>query len=307
MLLELKDSIALRQSHSSVKVTATTPEKTVQELSIAQPRVLPKHEIYALLESIAYNRKYKNCSVVGNDSSMRDSELGVMVDAVDSVYRMNFAPVRDYVNDIGKKTDTECLNPQKFRYNQANNVHWKTDTGSKPRIVVVGDTKGEDVEGNDGPCTERSPGGSCIKRLKSSDGRVRGMDYSIQTLTEELLATVQSGIGEIDGVPTTGLYCLVLALMECEHVDVYGMGVGTINHKDLSDLEYFKDPMFQGWDARHNAEAERALLRILASHVWTTTLVEYFGHLRWHNPLKVQVRNEELLSRGPCTSGINCQ
>ncbi len=64
------------------------------------------------------------------------------------------------------------------------------------------------------------------------------MDYAIQTLTEELLATVQSGIGEIDGVPTTGLYCLVLALMECEHVDVYGMGVGTIGRTDLSDLEY---------------------------------------------------------------------
>mmetsp|Transcript_10193 Transcript_10193/g.28845 ORF Transcript_10193/g.28845 Transcript_10193/m.28845 type:complete len:95 (-) Transcript_10193:617-901(-) len=94
--------------------------------------------------------------------------------------------------------------------------------------------------------------------------------------------------------------------MECSHVDVYGMGVGTINHNDLSDLEYFKDPAFQGWDERHNAEAERALLRILASHVWTTGLVQYFGELRWHNPLKVQVRNENLLSRGPCTSGINC-
>ena len=305
MLLELKTSIALRNSgqDSQTKVK----ELSTEEASIAEPRVLPKQEVNALLDNIAYTRKYKNCSVVGNDSSMRNSELGKIVDAVDSVYRMNFAPVKDYVKDIGSKTHTECLNPQKFRYNQVKNTGWKTDTGSKPRIIVVGDTKGKDAEGNEGPCIEKSPGGSCIKRLESNQGRVLGMDYSIQTLTEELLATVQSGIGEVDGVPTTGLYCLVLALMECSHVDVYGMGVGTINHKDLNDLEYFKDPMFQGWDSRHNAEAERALLRILASHVWTTSLVSYFGELRWHNPLKVQIRNEELLSRGPCISGINCQ
>ena len=308
MFLELKGSIALRQTSDRSSVVEPPREQSAQELSIAKPRVMPKQEVHALLDNIAYKRKYQNCSVVGNDSSMRKSELGEMVDAVDSVYRMNFAPVKDYTIDIGTKTHTECLNPQKFRYHQVNNNDWKTDNAAKPRIMVVGDTKGGDVsDGNDGPCIERSPGGSCIKRLESNHGRVLGMDFAIQSLTEELLATVQSGIGEADGVPTTGLYCLVLALMECSHVDVYGMGVGTINHKDLDDLEYFKDPMFQGWDSRHNAEAERALLRILASRVWTTNLVSYFGELRWHNPLKVQIRNEELLSRGPCTSGINCQ
>ena len=71
MLLELRGSIALRQSGGAA--TARAPEKSAQELSIAKPRELPKHEVYALLESIAYK----------------------MVDAVDSVYRMNFAPVRD--------------------------------------------------------------------------------------------------------------------------------------------------------------------------------------------------------------------
>ena len=311
MLLELRGSIALRQTSSGAgaePVKAKAEPKTAEELSVAEPRVLPKNEIEELLQSISYKRKHQNCSVVGNDSSMRESKLGKLVDSAESVYRMNFAPVKDYVSDIGRSTHTQCLNPQKFRHNQATNAAMKTDTGTKPRVVVVGDTKGpDDRQGNDGPCMELSPGGSCVKRLSSDSGRVRGMDYAVQTLTEELLATVQSGVGEVDGVPTTGLYCLVLALMECAHVDVYGMGVGTINHKDLSDLEYFKDPMFQGWDARHNAEAERALLRILASRVWTTSLVSYFGELRWHNPLKVQVRNEDLLSRGPCTSGINCR
>jgi hypothetical protein len=29
-------------------------------------------------------------------------------------------------------------------------------------------------------------------------------------------------------VPTTGLYCLVLALTECSRVDVYGIGAGAV-------------------------------------------------------------------------------
>ena len=78
--------------------------------------------------------------------------------------------------------------------------------------------------------------------------------------------------GPAGGVPTTGLYCLVLALTECARVDVYGIGVGTMKKSDLNDLEYFKDPHFRGWDARHNAEAERTLLRVLASRVWRHVL-----------------------------------
>ena len=50
-------------------------------------------------------------------------------------------------------------------------------------------------------------------------------------------------------------------------MDVYGIGVGTMKKSDMNDLEYFKDPHFRGWDARHNAEAERTLLRVLASRV----------------------------------------
>lgn len=65
------------------------------------------------------------------------------------------------------------------------------------------------------------------------------MDKQVQQVAEQLLETLQDGL-DGDAVPSTGLYCLCLALMECSHVDVFGMGVGTINHKDLSDLEYFK-------------------------------------------------------------------
>ena len=60
-------------------------------------------------------------------------------------------------------------------------------------------------------------------------------------------------------------------------------------------------------DQRHNAEAERTLLRVLASRVWGTRLGALFGIVRWHNPLRTNVLiNERLLERGDCTSGIHC-
>lgn len=102
-----------------------------------------------------------------------------------------------------------------------------------------------------------------------------------------------------------GLYCLVLALTECTRVDVYGIGVGTMKKSDLNDLEYFKDPHFRGWDARHNAEAERTLLRVLASRVWKHPMMETMGRLQWHNPLKYQ-EDVALIANTKCTSGIKC-
>ena len=75
----------------------------------------------------------------------------------------------------------------------------------------------------------------------------------------------------------------------------------------LKDLEYFKDDHFRGWDARHNAEAERTLLRVLASKVWRNALMKPFGELKWHNPLmSSELVNANLLSQTACISGIRC-
>eukprot|EP00241_Pyramimonas_parkeae_P006857 CAMPEP_0114225802 /NCGR_PEP_ID=MMETSP0058-20121206/874_1 /TAXON_ID=36894 /ORGANISM="Pyramimonas parkeae, CCMP726" /LENGTH=341 /DNA_ID=CAMNT_0001336447 /DNA_START=71 /DNA_END=1096 /DNA_ORIENTATION=- len=249
---------------------------------------------------------HRNCSVVGNDSSMRRSKFGPRIDAADAVYRMNFAPLKDFAADVGLRTYTQCVNPEKLRLLVRENVEFQMDTGEKPRVTVVGDATGSDpVTGSKGPCIEYSPGGTCVRRVVNSRPTV--MDKQVQQVAEQLLETLQDGL-DGDAVPSTGLYCLCLALMECSHVDVFGMGVGTINHKDLSDLEYFKDPHFHGWDARHDVEMERALMRILSSGYWTSPLTAGFGSMQWHNPLKgvKPGANEDLTADSPCTSGIHC-
>ena len=47
-----------------------------------------------------------------------------------------------------------------------------------------------------------------------------------------------------------------------------------------------QDPYFHGWDARHDMELERALLRILSSGSWSTPLTAGLGNMQWHNPLE---------------------
>ncbi|KAK3280364.1 hypothetical protein CYMTET_11792 [Cymbomonas tetramitiformis] len=250
-------------------------------------------------------RPKRNCSVVGNDSSMRQSGLGKEIDSRQAVYRMNFAPVKAFAKDVGSHTYSQCTNPEKLRQLLKENVGFEMDTGERPRVLVVGDPGGVDpVTGSKGPCVKYSPGGLCIHRAENPRPQV--MDKGVQDVAEKMLSSLQVEDFD-DTVPTTGFYCLCLALLECTEVDVFGMGVGTINHKDLSDLEYFKDPHFHGWDARHDVEMERALMRVLSSSAWDSALTSGFGKLRWHNPLRgVAGANDALLADSPCTSGIHC-
>ena len=137
-------------------------------------------------------------------------------------------------------------------------------------------------------------------------------DPRVQSLAEEIIKSVQvPGDGVPDVVPTTGLYCVLLALTECHIVDVHGIGVGTIGKHNLSDLEYFRDADLKGWDERHDVEAERTVLRVLSSQFWGTTRVAELGKLRWHNPLGTSfgivdgLLQDSIFASG-CSSGIHC-
>jgi len=282
---------------------AVAPTRTTTR---AEPRVLGGDAVRRIVSKLPaeLRRRHGNCSVVGNDSSMRRSGYGPLIDGASTVYRMNFAPLKGYASDVGTRTHTECINPEKLRIQLKENPRFLTDDGSEPRVLVVGDVDGSDESGNAGPCVESSPGGLCVRRTDSQ--RVANLPAVLQELAEELLFTLQGGVGEEDSVPTTGLYCLVLALYECEAVDVFGIGAGTIAKKDLGALEYFQDKNFRGWDARHNVEAERTLLRVLASRVWAAPLTEPLASMYWHNPLKTGTFvNQQLVDR-ECTSGIHC-
>lgn len=105
---------------------------------------------------------------------------------------MNFAPMRNYKVDVGERTHTQCVNPEKMRLQLRENKAWKTDTGAKPeRVFVVGDIPGKDESGASGPCIDRSQGGLCVKR--TTDAFVQSLDAGVSKLAEELLYTLQVG------------------------------------------------------------------------------------------------------------------
>ena len=62
--------------------------------TLARPRIIPKTLRDTLIHDVEAReyRRFKNCSVVGNDSSMRNAKLGVEIERAQAIYRMNFAP-----------------------------------------------------------------------------------------------------------------------------------------------------------------------------------------------------------------------
>ena len=65
--------------------------------SLARPRIISKTLEETLIKDVKereIKRRFKKCSVVGNDSSMRNAKLGEEIELSEAVYRMNFAPLK---------------------------------------------------------------------------------------------------------------------------------------------------------------------------------------------------------------------
>ncbi|XP_067909392.1 alpha-2,8-sialyltransferase 8F-like [Heterodontus francisci] len=57
------------------------------------------------------DRVFKHCSVVGNAGVLTNSSCGAEINQADFVFRCNLAPIIDYKDDVGTKTDLVTSNP----------------------------------------------------------------------------------------------------------------------------------------------------------------------------------------------------
>ena len=70
----LRDALNSRSKPRESTIAAPPPTK--EALALAEPRIISAEETAKLANSLRNRRRFANCSVVGNDSSMRDASLG---------------------------------------------------------------------------------------------------------------------------------------------------------------------------------------------------------------------------------------
>ena len=71
----LRDALNARSKPR--EFTVAPPPPTREVLSLAEPRIMDPKEVEKLVTAVRNRRRpFANCSVVGNDSSMRDAALG---------------------------------------------------------------------------------------------------------------------------------------------------------------------------------------------------------------------------------------
>ncbi|XP_078070849.1 CMP-N-acetylneuraminate-poly-alpha-2,8-sialyltransferase [Mustelus asterias] len=71
------------------------------------------HNLHSLLPEVSpmKNRRFSTCAVVGNSGILLGSGCGKEIDSHEFVIRCNLAPLVEYVDDVGLKSDFVTMNP----------------------------------------------------------------------------------------------------------------------------------------------------------------------------------------------------
>ncbi|XP_072133792.1 alpha-2,8-sialyltransferase 8B-like [Mobula birostris] len=87
------------------------------------------YSLYKLLPKISpmKNKHFKQCAIVGNSGILLNSGCGQEIDAHEFVIRCNLAPVEEYAQDVGLKTDLVTMNPSVVQraFEDLKNEMWK--------------------------------------------------------------------------------------------------------------------------------------------------------------------------------------
>ncbi|XP_048337957.1 alpha-2,8-sialyltransferase 8B isoform X2 [Sphaerodactylus townsendi] len=82
-------------------------------LKIRDSTMNVSQNLYALLPrtSPLKGKHFRTCAIVGNSGILLNSACGEEIDAHSFVIRCNLAPVQEYTQDVGSKTDLVTMNP----------------------------------------------------------------------------------------------------------------------------------------------------------------------------------------------------
>ncbi|CAL1591837.1 unnamed protein product [Knipowitschia caucasica] len=92
---------------------AVRPGDTVHYVLDRHASTHISHTLYRLLPSAPPLRRqhHRSCAIVGNSGILLNSHCGPRIDQHPFVIRCNLAPVEDFVEDVGSRTDLVTMNP----------------------------------------------------------------------------------------------------------------------------------------------------------------------------------------------------
>lgn len=214
----------------------------------------------------------KRCSVIGNGGSILNSKCGYDIDSADYVYRCNAAPIAEFVEDAGRKTNFTSFNPSIFgkRYKRLqhrdNLTHFIEDMKQYNGILWLG-------------CfSYKAYTEQCIDALKNYN--ITENKYTIGHPDHFLNMMKFWKTRGVKKRMTTGFYLVTVALMRCDQVHLYGFWpfaqsidttIRTTKYHYFDNMRYNFAKGPHGMNAEFSLYVQLHLLGVLRLHVGQCT------------------------------------
>jgi hypothetical protein len=216
-----------------------TQEAAVREVpSVAANRhlrVLPTSDSNTLA-------RHGRCAVVGSSAILLNASHGAAIDAADMVVRFNWPPVRGFERDVGSRTTHMLVGHRsllKSTKGATSFLDFAPDTHvffrlQAPDFAELLDSTLDILDQQMSRARVRRRGANPISLFSPLFERTASHVLHTFSVTHVGAAQSLTVFGE-PFKPTTGFRGLLLALLTCEHVDVYGFGA----HARFGNGHYF--------------------------------------------------------------------
>ncbi|XP_062340247.1 CMP-N-acetylneuraminate-poly-alpha-2,8-sialyltransferase isoform X1 [Osmerus eperlanus] len=97
----------------SVVKSSFKPGDTIHYVLDRRRTLNVSHTLHSLLPEVSplKNKRFNTCAVVGNSGVLLNSSCGKEIDSHDFVIRCNLAPLTEYADDVGVRSDFTTMNP----------------------------------------------------------------------------------------------------------------------------------------------------------------------------------------------------
>ncbi|XP_062870788.1 CMP-N-acetylneuraminate-poly-alpha-2,8-sialyltransferase [Trichomycterus rosablanca] len=110
-----KDILRFLDAERDVSVIKSSfkPGDTIHYILDRRRTLNISHTLHSLLPDVSplKNKRFKNCAVVGNSGVLLQSGCGKEIDSHNFVIRCNLAPLAEFVEDVGLRSDFTTMNP----------------------------------------------------------------------------------------------------------------------------------------------------------------------------------------------------